>query len=215
MAADALDLIADIRQYLTYCRDMGIDSIDLKPETREKMIRWTTQPEDLHDIPRNIPGPGRPGNGWFLAQGNPSAHLVFVCGTGSTVQDGEVSLYATSAGDLFKNILKAMNLTPDDILLLSFRYPGRDQGRAWTQVIRRRIQRVKPICICTLGEAAAQVLLETNTPVSGLRGRFHEWQGIPVMATLHPFDLINDPLMKRDLWEDVKQIMGRLEKAGQ
>jgi DNA polymerase len=37
-----------------------------------------------------------------------------------------------------------------------------------------------------------------------LRGRLHQYQGIPVIATYHPAALLRNPQWKRDAWEDVK-----------
>ena len=64
--------------------------------------------------------------------------------------------------------------------------------------------------ICALGNVAARTLLETEIPISRLRGRFHSFMGIPVMPTYHPAYLLRNPDKKREVWEDVQQIMNRL-----
>ena len=40
--------------------------------------------------------------------------------------------------------------------------------------------------MCALGTFAAQTLLNTKAPVGTLRGKFHEYKGIPMMVTYHP-----------------------------
>jgi DNA polymerase len=61
--------------------------------------------------------------------------------------------------------------------------------------------------IVALGKFAAQTLLATDAPISRLRGRFHEFQGIKVMPTFHPAFLLHNPDRKRDVWEDLKKVM--------
>ena len=43
-----------------------------------------------------------------------------------------------------------------------------------------------------------------------LRGNWLEYKGIPVMPTLHPSYLLRVPEAKRDVWNDMQQIMARL-----
>jgi DNA polymerase len=63
-----------------------------------------------------------------------------------------------------------------------------------------------------LGAVAARTLLETDLPISRLRGRFHQVRGMAVMPTFHPAYLLRNPEQKRAVWEDVQQIMARLER---
>ena len=46
----------------------------------------------------------------------------------------------------------------------------------------------------------------------GLRGRFHEFRGIPVLVTYHPAYLLphRSPEKKRDVWEDMKMLLARM-----
>ncbi|MBT7298581.1 MAG: hypothetical protein HN849_03665, partial [Victivallales bacterium] len=47
------------------------------------------------------------------------------------------------------------------------------------------------------------------------RGEWREYQGIPVMPTFHPSYLLRLPQAKRDVWNDLQQVMQRLGKAPQ
>ncbi len=72
---------------------------------------------------------------------------------------------------------------------------------------------IKPDIVCALGDIAAKSLLETSVPLSRLRGRFHDYQGIRVMPTYSPEYLIEYPDAKRMAWEDIKLVMGELGKG--
>jgi uracil-DNA glycosylase family 4 len=46
-----------------------------------------------------------------------------------------------------------------------------------------------------------------------LRGRFHRYQGIPLMPTYHPAYLLRNPGAKKQVWEDVQAIMKFLREG--
>jgi DNA polymerase len=205
---ELLDLITGVRQYLSFSRDMGMETLDLSPGTRTLMEAWASpRPLGGQSPLDRIPG----ASGWLKGEGNPEARLVFVCRTGPG--PGAASLYASAAGDLFVNVLKAMTLTPGDVFLVSFASRGEgDAGQRGT--LRRLVASIRPDCVSTLGDAARGLLLGPGVPPLPAGRGFRDLAGIPVMVTLHPDDLVRDPSLKRFLWEDVKQIMARLDLGG-
>ena len=65
--------------------------------------------------------------------------------------------------------------------------------------------------ICALGKFAAQTLLKTETPITALRGRFYDYEGIKLMPTYHPAYLLRNPHAKKQVWEDVQMIMKEID----
>ena len=61
-----------------------------------------------------------------------------------------------------------------------------------------------------MGTFAAQMMLRTKIPISKLRGRFHNIDGVRFIATFHPAYLLRNPQKKREVWEDMKQIRAEL-----
>jgi len=61
--------------------------------------------------------------------------------------------------------------------------------------------------IVGLGKFGAQFLLKTAEPITRLRGRMGEYQGIPVMPTYHPAYLLRNASGKKDVWEDMKVVL--------
>ena len=53
----------------------------------------------------------------------------------------------------------------------------------------------------------AQNLLNTTQSIGKLRGQFHEYRGIRVLATYHPAYLLRNPGAKRQVWDDMKLLM--------
>jgi DNA polymerase len=75
----------------------------------------------------------------------------------------------------------------------------------------RQIDAIRPRVIVALGTFAAQALLQSDTPISRLRGRIHEFRGgIKLLPTFHPAFLLRSPDRKRDVWEDMKTVRALL-----
>jgi len=91
-----------------------------------------------------------------------------------------------------------MHVTPDDVFICN---TGDDRS------IHKKIKTASPKVIITLGTKASQSLLKIRQPLEQLRGKFHEYNGIKVMPTYHPSLLLNHPEYKRQVWEDMKQVM--------
>jgi len=43
-------------------------------------------------------------------------------------------------------------------------------------------------------------------PLSKLRGKFHDYQGIPLLITYHPAYLLRNPNEKKSAWQDLQQL---------
>ncbi len=78
--------------------------------------------------------------------------------------------------------------------------------------LMREIEIVKPKVIVVLGATAAHNLLQVKTPISKMRGQFHDYFGVKVMPTFHPAYLLRDPHKKKDVWDDMKKVRDFLKK---
>jgi uracil-DNA glycosylase family 4 len=55
-----------------------------------------------------------------------------------------------------------------------------------------------------------QAVLKLKTPISKLRGIWHEVNGVRMMPTFHPAYLLRNPGEKRLVWQDVQQVLKEL-----
>jgi DNA polymerase len=81
----------------------------------------------------------------------------------------------------------------------------------------RQIQLIQPKLIVALGKTAASNLLRTESSIGSLRGRMHDFRGMPLIVTYHPAYLLRTLADKAKAWEDLcfaRDAMSRL-KAGQ
>jgi DNA polymerase len=137
------------------------------------------------------------------------------------------------AGQLLNKIIEAMKLQRRDVYIANVvkcrppenRNPAPDEIQTCEPFLLKQIEVIKPKIIVCLGTFATQTLLQSDSKISGLRGRFQPWPnarvkgsfetGIPensikVMPTFHPAFLLRNPQMKKEVWEDMKKVMAEL-----
>jgi DNA polymerase len=157
--------------------------------------------------------------------GDPQADLVFVGEAPGRDEDLKGEPFVGKAGQMLTRIIRAMGLERTDVYICNVnkcRPPGnRDplplEVQACSPILLRQLEIISPKVICALGSFAARTLLVTDTRISQLRGRFHIFNGIPLMPTYHPSYLLRNPHGKKDVWKDMQmimEIMGLPRKSG-
>jgi len=155
-----------------------------------------------------------------FGEGNPEARLMFVGEGPGEEEDLQGRPFVGRAGQLLTKIINAMGLSRNDVYIANIvkcrppgnRVPNPEERQACTPFLRRQIEVIGPRVICALGAVAAQFFLQTEAAVSVLRGRFHSYGSIDLMATYHPAYLLRNPKAKKQVWEDVQEIMKRLNR---
>ena len=153
-----------------------------------------------------------------FGEGNPQAELVFVGEAPGADEDAQGRPFVGRAGQLLTRIIEAMKLRRSDVYIcniLKCRPPGNRNPTpaeigACEPFLRKQLEVIRPRVICALGTFAAKTLLNTESPITVLRGRFHDYQGIRLMPTYHPAYLLRNPGAKKMVWEDVQMIMHEL-----
>lgn len=158
-----------------------------------------------------------------FGDGNRSARLVFVGEAPGADEDQQGLPFVGRAGQLLTNIIRAMGLEHKDVYIcniLKCRPPGNrnplpEEIRLCEPYLKRQLALISPEIICALGSFAAKTLLQTETPITALRGRFHSYAGIKLMPTYHPAYLLRNPQAKKQVWEDVQLIMKEIGLGGE
>ena len=153
-------------------------------------------------------------NKLVFGSGNENAHIVLVGEAPGAREDQMGKPFVGDAGLLLDKILAAIQLQREQVYIcnvLKCRPPGnRDPLPAEISqclpYLEHQLHLIKPAFILCLGRHAAQTLLHTQAALSSLRGRVHDWQGIPLLVTYHPAALIRYPQFKRETWEDVQRL---------
>ncbi|MCP4116038.1 MAG: hypothetical protein GY737_11660 [Desulfobacteraceae bacterium] len=204
LRSEFLALVRGARDYLEFRKETGTPDLGLSEES-EAMVRSWEPEKTAPGAPKGIRSPkGKPFTPGLRGEGDPNAALFIV----TEQKQRGVSPYDGADGELFLKILKAIDLGRESVYISSVPSSGPVSGAV--ERIKRELNVVKPTVICTLGRRASQAVLSKKNPLPDLRGRFHDFNGIPVMPTFHPASLIEDIAKKRPVWEDMKMIKARL-----
>lgn len=148
--------------------------------------------------------------------GNPRAELVFVGEAPGVEEDRQGEPFVGRAGQLLTTIIvKAMKMRREDVYICNVlkcrppenRDPNPEEIYHCEPHLLRQLEVIKPKIICALGRVAAQTLLKTAESTGRLRGKWHNYHGIPLRVTYHPAYLLRNPADKRKCWEDIQEIM--------
>lgn len=156
--------------------------------------------------------------------GNAHAKLVFVGEGPGTEEDKQGLPFVGRAGQLLDKIIEAMGYHRNDIYIANIvkcrppqnRTPLPNEVAACTPFLVAQINLISPQVIVALGHTAASYLVQSQSPISALRGRLHplHWKNeTPVMPTYHPAYLLRNPSAKKMVWDDMKIVKGLLEKS--
>jgi DNA polymerase len=216
--------LAEIQNSLRLLAENGCRGFDCSSESLAKIEKWrqpiVSSRESLDEIRGDLGDCQRcklaGGRKWIVfGEGDPRAKLVFVGESPGFEEDRQGRPFVGAAGQLLTRIIEAIKLKRSQVYICNIikcrppdnRNPEPDEIDSCFPFLKRQIDAIRPEFICALGTVAAQTLLKTTTPISRLRGRFHDYDGIRLMPTYHPAYLLRHPDKKRDVWEDMKMLM--------
>jgi uracil-DNA glycosylase family 4 len=160
--------------------------------------------------------------------GNPDADLMFVGEAPGADEDAQGEPFVGRAGQLLTRIIKAMGFAREEVYIANIlkcrpdtpgsaygnRPPTPREMQTCRPYLMEQIDIIRPKVIVALGAVAVEGLLGTRAPMRELRGRWNSFNGTPLMVTYHPAYLLRNqsPSEKRKVWEDMMQVLERLEK---
>nr|WP_175940107.1 uracil-DNA glycosylase [Caballeronia sp. BCC1704] len=127
-------------------------------------------------------------------------------------EDKQGEPFVGQAGKLLDNMLHALGLSRESNVyianVIKCRPPGNrnpelDEVAQCEPYLQRQVELVKPKIIVALGRFAAQSLLKSEASIAALRGRVHEYRGVPVVVTYHPAYLLRSLPDKAKAWADL------------
>jgi len=164
--------------------------------------------------------------------GNPEARLMFVGEAPGVEEDRKGEPFVGPAGQLLTRIIQAMGLSRESVYIANIlkcrpdmppgawgnRPPRPDEMDTCKPYLLEQIDIIRPQVIVALGATAVAGLLGVRSPMASVRGRWHDFRGTPLMATFHPSYLLRAEegpdrghAEKRKTWEDMLQVLERLE----
>jgi DNA polymerase len=160
--------------------------------------------------------------------GNPDADVMFIGEAPGADEDAQGEPFVGRAGQLLTRIIETMGFRRGDVYIANILKcrPDMPRGstgnRAPTPVemqtcrpyLMEQIDIIQPKVLVALGAVAVEGLLGMRGTMRNLRGRWHSYNGTPLMITYHPAYLLRNqsPSEKRKVWEDMLLVLERLER---
>ena len=152
-----------------------------------------------------------------FGEGDLRARLMFIGEGPGADEDATGRPFVGAAGQLLDKMIGAMHLAREDVYIANIvkcrppenRMPSADEAAACIGYLKKQIELIQPEVIVLLGGTALTFLLEING-ITKYRGRWQNYNNIPVMPTFHPAFLLRKAEAKRDAWHDLKLVMAKL-----
>ena len=158
--------------------------------------------------------------------GNPFAELLFVGEAPGEEEDLRGEPFIGRAGQLLTKIIGAMEYTRDDIFIANIlkcrpdmpegvsgnRKPKPAEMATCLPWLTQQIDLIKPKVIVALGLTAVEGLLGEPRTMRDVRGKWLDYNGVPLMPTYHPAYLLRNQTLaeKRKVWEDMLLVLEKL-----
>lgn len=161
-----------------------------------------------------------------FADGNPASPLMIVGEAPGRDEDVAGKPFVGRSGQLLDRMLAALGRAREEAdparaayitNVLPWRPPqNRDPSTDEAVMLRaflvRHIELAGPKVLITMGNAATKTLLETETGITRMRGKWQSFMGVPVMPTFHPAALLRNPAQKREVWSDLLDVEAKLKE---
>jgi DNA polymerase len=158
--------------------------------------------------------------------GNPNSELMFVGEAPGADEDRQGEPFVGRAGELLTKIIQTMGYQRSEVYIANVlkcrpdippgtpgnRQPTPSEMATCLPYLREQIELIQPKLMVALGGTAMRGLFGKDEPMKLMRGRWHLFGSIPVMATFHPSYLLRNQALslKRQVWEDMLQVLERL-----
>ena len=222
-----------LRETLAYYRDLGVAELYLDERSPDPSFSFAENPPKrpasevaalLQPLAREVSDCikcrlCKTRKQTVFADGSPGARIMFIGEAPGADEDAQGVPFVGRAGQLLTRMIEdGMGLPRSSVYIANVlkcrppdnRNPEPDEIAACRGYLERQIDLVKPEVLVALGKFAAHFLLETEEGIMRLRGKWGSYRGIPVMPTFHPSFLLRQPAQKKEAWEDLLAVLGRL-----
>ncbi|MDO9311510.1 MAG: uracil-DNA glycosylase [Nitrosomonas sp.] len=147
-----------------------------------------------------------------LGAGDENADWLFVGEGPGEREDATGEPFVGQAGKLLDQMLAAIKLNRGQQVYItnivkcrppSNRNPSANEADQCSAYLTKQIALIKPKLIVALGKVAAKNLLQCEDSISSLRGKIHDYSGIPLIVTYHPAYLLRALPEKAKAWKDL------------
>ncbi len=153
-----------------------------------------------------------------FGEGSSGAALMFIGEGPGREEDIHARPFVGDAGKLLTKMIIKMGMKREEVFIANIvkcrppsnRNPEEDEIAACMPFVEKQVEIINPDVIMSLGRISSNALTGANIPISRQRGNFFDYRGIPLMPTFHPAYLMRNPKDKWLTWDDVQQVLAKL-----
>ena len=191
-----------------YLQQMGIHTWVIRPPRTENLVTLEGLASTVAACTRCPLHASRTQS--VFARGNPKASLMIVGGAPGVDDDQQGLPFVAKAGALLNNMIHAMGLTQEQVYIANVLkcHPPNDRNPEPSELaqcgkyLSQQIALVQPKVLLAVGRVSGQHLLNTALSLTELRTKVHQYQGIKVIVSYHPADLLRHPKDKKNAYQD-------------
>jgi DNA polymerase len=154
-------------------------------------------------------------NNIVFGEGRADAGLMFIGEGPGRDEDLQARPFVGDAGKLLTKMIVKLGFKREKVYIANIvkcrppfnRNPEADEISTCKPFLEKQIEIIRPVVIVCLGAVAAHSLLGIKVPISRLRGKFVQYNGIQVMPTFHPAYLMRNPRDKWLTWNDMQKVL--------
>ena len=168
--------------------------------------------------------------------GSPNAQVMWVGEGPGYEEDHRGEPFVGKAGQLLDAILASIGLDRRKVYITNVvkchpmvdssdpekrgndRPPTPEEMEICRGYLENQCRMIRPKVLVTLGAVATRALLKTSEGITSLRGKWRQWS-VPdsggwsarILPTYHPAALLRNPSLKKDVWQDMKNLKKEME----
>ena len=168
---------------------------------------------------------GKTRTNFVFGSGNSSAEIVFIGEAPGRNEDLQGKPFVGQAGKILDELLLSIGFNRSDVFIANVlkcrppenRDPKLEEINICKKYLLEQIEIIDPKIICTMGKYSTQLILNTDTGITSLRGKVFRVENRVVLPINHPAAALYAPSRLAVLKEDfqrIKMILDNYENSG-
>ena len=207
-------------KYLYKLKEAGVEYFE-GFESKDNEINMPNELKELEKICKNctLCNLSKTRTNVVFGEGNPNAKLMFIGEGPGEMEDKTGRPFVGRAGKLLTKIINnVLELNREDVYIANIvkcrppnnRVPTIEEAETCKPYLLKQIDIINPKILVCLGKTAFMYLMESDMPISKVRGQIFEYKGKKVIPTFHPSFLLRNPSAKKDAYKDFLLIKSML-----
>jgi DNA polymerase len=165
-------------------------------------------------------------NNIVFGEGNPDAGIMFIGEAPGREEDLQARPFVGEAGQQLTSLIEKLGFRREEVYIANIckcrppetRDPEDAETAACSPFLDEQIRIIGPRVIVSLGKIAAYALIKPEMPMSKFsilkeRGKWFEYNGVPVIPTTHPAYWLRMRSDKQQVWKEAQEAVAKLRAS--